>query len=507
VADPARQLDHEMLDDAERKSLELFETPFTLADELAGTLGLRPGHRLLEPSAGRGALIRAALRRCKKIETVAVEISPKLCASLERQAAKHGFATPRQGDFLQIDRDALEPVDRVLMNPPFSEEIAHVRRAMLFLKPGGVLVSVMSAGVKFRKDKATKAFREYVALVGGTITDLPAGSFAAAGTMVATVVVRLVQPGLAAPEPEPEPALEPEVIVEALALADEPEPEPEVSESDAEPRSHAEANPFQTDELSIPQNVVQLVRAYEQAERDIRAGFALVTKAEADLKAAFVDERFEVASRYRSGINFGDPEDTLRELRRGVWRSLVSRLELPRFMSAKAWNALSEKIDKTEPPEVTVENVLGLAKQYRDSFEDMIRESVREVFDFLRPHHSELKTNKKVRWQVGQKVILAWIERGFGGGFRPRYWFSQHLTSLENVFSNLDGKGFANKSLNRSLLAQAIETSKDGRGETTYFKFKCFRNGNLHLEFRRMDLVNRLNMIAGGGSLKPKEDS
>lgn len=50
-------------------------------------------------------------------------------------------------------------------------------------------------------------------------------------------------------------------------------------------------------------------------------------------------------------------------------------------------------------------------------------------------------------------------------------------------------------------LVDAIGTSGiKGVGETEYFKFKCYKNGNLHLEFKRSDLVDTLNQIAGDNS-------
>jgi DNA repair protein RadD len=42
--------------------------------------------------------------------------------------------------------------------------------------------------------------------------------------------------------------------------------------------------------------------------------------------------------------------------------------------------------------------------------------------------------------------------------------------------------------------------------ETDYFRFKCFGNGNLHLEFLRLDLVERLNAIGGSGLPDPDRD-
>jgi hypothetical protein len=54
----------------------------------------------------------------------------------------------------------------------------------------------------------------------------------------------------------------------------------------------------------------------------------------------------------------------------------------------------------------------------------------------------------------------------------------------------------------RSGKAAAIEASRTGSGETEYFRFKCCRNHNLHLEFKRLDLVEKLNAIAGGMRLR-----
>lgn len=39
--------------------------------------------------------------------------------------------------------------------------------------------------------------------------------------------------------------------------------------------------------------------------------------------------------------------------------------------------------------------------------------------------------------------------------------------------------------------------------ETEYFKFKFFFNGNCHIQFKRMDLVARMNQIAGENLVKP----
>ncbi|WP_459933881.1 DUF4942 domain-containing protein [Fundidesulfovibrio butyratiphilus] len=36
--------------------------------------------------------------------------------------------------------------------------------------------------------------------------------------------------------------------------------------------------------------------------------------------------------------------------------------------------------------------------------------------------------------------------------------------------------------------------------ETSYFQCKWFKNGNLHIVFKRLDLLEKLNRIGAGGS-------
>jgi len=129
-----------------------------------------------------------------------------------------------------------------------------------------------------------------------------------------------------------------------------------------------------------------------------------------------------------------------------------------------------------------------------------LEEAVTEVFEYLRPHNSHHKTNTE--YEIKNKVILTWmVERGYGKTpFRVNYHRDKHLIALENVFLMLDGKGVV-KSYHGELY-DGICSTEDGTGKTPYFKFRCFQNGNLHLEFLRPDLVAKLNAIAGGNRLK-----
>ena len=169
---------------------ELFPTPPDLAARMVAMAGVGPGTatgmRVLEPSAGTGNIVREIVKA--GADVLAVEVNWTLAEALRAQYPEQEVCAV---DFLELDDlGGIRRFDAVVMNPPFSQEIEHVRRAWELLRAGGVLVSIMSAGIRFRSDKKTTAFRAFVEGCG-EIADLPDDSFKASGTSVRTVLVTM----------------------------------------------------------------------------------------------------------------------------------------------------------------------------------------------------------------------------------------------------------------------------------------------------------------------------
>lgn len=254
--------------------------------------------------------------------------------------------------------------------------------------------------------------------------------------------------------------------------------------------------------------VDEVVRIYEESAASIREGFEAIAAAQSRLNSTIALDgvcKIYVRDRWRQPYRWDDVESVLVELRRDVWQAIIERLELRRIMSIKRAKELDAQIENGELPEITVDNVSKLALEFRNSIDTMLEEAVEEVFDWLRPRRSDYKTNTE--FEVGKRVILPYVvELTYPRArlFRVRYTYDQHLVALENVFSMLAGEGGVSKSY-RSKLYDAISEAEGGRGETKFFRFRCCKNMNLHLEFKDMSLVKRLNQIAGGRRLKPQE--
>lgn len=262
-------------------------------------------------------------------------------------------------------------------------------------------------------------------------------------------------------------------------------------------------------DLVVRSTVRELVKAWEEACAAVRTSFAAIVVAEKRLHDTFALDGPSIridASGYGYHDNFADADGAIARMRRQAWRVLVERLELRRILSAARWKELERSIEKDELPEITEANVIAFVRGHWSNLDKILEESIVEVYNYLRPRETSRGANYKTndRVEVGRKVVLPYVvESWFDKSWRVSYHRTQDLVALENVFSALDGRGQVAKAYGGEIGAAIAAAGPDGRGETRYFRFRCFKNRNLHLEFLRTDLLAKFNAIAGGKNLRP----
>lgn len=167
-----------------------FWTPEPVVRRMLDLVDIKPDMRVLEPSAGEGHILDILKSYCPQAVYQAVEIFPARVKTLREK----GY-TVHEGDFLEYKSHFW--FDRIFANPPFEAEqdMAHIQRAYEHLKPGGILVSVISEGAFFREDKKTVAFRDWLKTCGSVqVEKLPDGSFKDSGTGVNTRLIVIHKP-------------------------------------------------------------------------------------------------------------------------------------------------------------------------------------------------------------------------------------------------------------------------------------------------------------------------
>lgn len=188
------------------KDLQFYRSPDPVVEELIDDLWLdgrtrlerdQPLARVLEPSAGDGAIALAAARRGARVRAIEVEQDrADLMSARAQRIEGPGRVTVERANFLKVKP---EPVfDFVLMNPPFygTHYMDHVRHAWEFLAPGGILRAVLPASAEVNEGKRHDAFRKWANANGdygwrGAFKELPAESFAESGTRIQTVILMM----------------------------------------------------------------------------------------------------------------------------------------------------------------------------------------------------------------------------------------------------------------------------------------------------------------------------
>ena len=169
-----------------KQEFQFFETPTELADWLVSLAGdIQPRMSVWEPSAGRGAIIKAIHRKCSKVVIDCFELMPE-----NRQFLSEMENVRLVGeDFTQSGRTG--QYDVIVANPPFAnnQDIAHLRRMYAWLKPGGTVAAITSVHWRFGQEQACISFRKWMKEVNAQTYRIGEGEFTSSGTGVDTMAI------------------------------------------------------------------------------------------------------------------------------------------------------------------------------------------------------------------------------------------------------------------------------------------------------------------------------
>ena len=167
---------------------QFFPTPDEIADMMVEKLDI-PDEivKVLEPSAGRGALIEAVHRKFPNIIIDAYEINPDCYYALEQLYN----VQIHKSDFMEISEE--EVYDYIIANPPFAKnaDIKHFRKMFSVLKKGGTMCCIISSHALEAREREVSEFKEWLYAKNPIVEELEAGTFKTAGTDVRTFMVTL----------------------------------------------------------------------------------------------------------------------------------------------------------------------------------------------------------------------------------------------------------------------------------------------------------------------------
>lgn len=145
---------------------------------------ISPKMKILEPSAGRGAIIKAIHRTYPETMVDCYELMPEnreILAKLPNvRILGEDFTKAEAGSF-----------DKIIANPPFSgnQDIRHIGRMFDSLTHGGTLAAITSKHWTFANEKECRNFRDWVKNMNGRVFEIEEGAFKGSGTGIGTMAL------------------------------------------------------------------------------------------------------------------------------------------------------------------------------------------------------------------------------------------------------------------------------------------------------------------------------
>lgn len=251
---------------------------------------------------------------------------------------------------------------------------------------------------------------------------------------------------------------------------------------------------------SIPQLIENRVKSLELLKvsiDNIIAAFHLADDACIGDGCAGYDLKNIVSDSFKYGCPTNSDEMVQKltvALDRRMWRSMMVNTPLWSLMDAEARKKFEKEMEGV-PPEANEENLRATMLHYFTDADNIFRRSLVNVFQEL-----DRAYKSHDGFKIGARLVLTNIQSDHGSF---NHYASDKVRDLDRVFWVLDGKEFP-ETYNSSLcsaLSHAFQTASGsfsrGAGfvETDYFRVRFFKNGSIHIWFKRDDLVERANRL------------
>jgi hypothetical protein len=174
-----------------------------------------------------------------------------------------------------------------------------------------------------------------------------------------------------------------------------------------------------------------------------------------------------------------------------AWDYLMNEAGLLSLMDSKVRADWRNKIEQCDTPELTSDNLRATFGKLHDMRADMFERGVIECFRRLSWCY---QTNRL--FAFGKRIVMTYI-RSYGHFSLDKL---DHIADLQGVFCILDGQAEED---HRNGIYRRLNDAERGRlglitagtHDDVYMHFRWFKNGNAHIAFKRMDLVEKMNAI------------
>lgn len=184
----------------------------------------------------------------------------------------------------------------------------------------------------------------------------------------------------------------------------------------------------------------------------------------------------------------GTLAECIQDIDRSFWRTAFEKTGFMQLLDAASRKRLDDEMHKN-PPVFDLGNIQTTFLSLAQNADKMFSDGIVNVFRSL---SGDYRTNDA--FKVGRKVVMSgMMQHRYSGGLEFRYGRSDdQINDIDRVIKTLDGKQHQPRELSSAMVGKF---QKREIYEDDYYRAKAYKNSNLHLEFKRGDLVDKINLI------------
>lgn len=186
-----------------------------------------------------------------------------------------------------------------------------------------------------------------------------------------------------------------------------------------------------------------------------------------------------------------DLNERIIEINKYCWHKIFQETWFFSKMTSKSYDMFMKEYQNSSL-DFTSENLHQVKTILMSKYQEAIKESILEVFDLFTKYYPENRAyiegwQHNSQFMIWKKVILPNYCEKHRNTWEVKLntYFYWKITDIEKVLCHFAWMDFNN--------IFSLKQTDSPEWETTFFKYKMYKKGTLHLEFKDKDLIQKLN--------------
>lgn len=461
-----------------------YPTPLKLISKMLEGVELRSFRTILEPSAGRGDIVKYIEKRLGNdnmkycnIDCIEKDIS------LQHILKGEGYKVVHD-DFLSFT--TYKRYDLIVMNPPFDNGDKHLLKALELQQNGGKIICLLNAETiknpysNTRKDLITKlkAHNAEIEFIDNAFSEADRKT---------DVEIALIKVNIKNNRKD-------SVIIDHLKQEEQ----------------YKTAN-TETGEIITGDFIDRIIQQYNF---EIKAGVQLINEylsIKPMLSRSF-DDKWSILELSIYDDKYSKDEalvnEFIKRVRYKYWSTLFQSKDFAKLMTTDLHSQYMEKINELQEYDFSKYNIEQIKLDMSIAMKDSLEQTILNLFDdFIKYSYSDeykhniylyngWKSNSAYKINDDKLILPLSAYDYWDGRFYPTdYRFKRKLRDIEKVFNYLDSGRTQTEDDLDEILQEAREKGQTKDIDCKYFILRCYKKGTTHFLWKDKDLVNKLNIF------------